>query len=508
MLFTSCAVKYALFYVIIYTYTTYVMCAGVCLIPPGLHFVYHGSGMGARQGFFMQAHKGDVIVTSWNPANEEISYKPLITDEAIDNLRAAVRAGHLNQNLGPYPLSNHGTWINLSNFISDSVLVRAKVPVGQMIYPGEAEDVAIGIPKLDAIQPYFPDLAAEARLSSADAVEQQMLEELVAKEGTSAEDISKIRMDKSAVVSALVSKYFNGSYNDLLGEIQLSFLLFMLLYSEPALKHWKKTVNLICSCEELMFNKTQFFSAFLRVLYEQLHYSPDDFFETELSRDNFLRPALTNLFQILDNPKISEGLAEHRKRLFAFVTKKFGLFGEDDDHAEALRRAAKVNNTAGIDTGNEYFNLMEEDRPVVLSEAEVSAAVERGVVQDMETDDDDPNHIHISESDFNKPEPERSEKPVWDSPPLDFEAMQREKYSWRYPDLYGSMLRGPDGRYCEDLTMAAMRVLEQANFAGEEVVEEMKRKEEFIPAREKPFSERVVIEARMFIENELMGDSK
>jgi A1 cistron-splicing factor AAR2 len=478
---------------------------GVSLIPPGLHFVYHGTGMGARQGFFVQARKNDIIVTSWNPANEEISFKPLITDEAVDGLRRAVLAGELNRNLGPYPISSHGTWVNLSNFISDSVLHRAGVPVGRLIYPGEAEDMATGIPKLDSIKPYFPDLATQARLSAADEMELKLLEELAAKKDTSPADISKMRMDKSVVVANLVSSYFNGSYNDLLGEIQLSFLLFMLLYSEPALKHWKKTVNLICSCEDLVFKKTQFFSAFLRVLYEQLHFSPDDFFETELSRENFLRPALTNLFQILDSPKISEGLGEHRKRLFAFVKKKFGLFSEDDEHSEYLRHAGNLGHAiASIDEGNEYFNLMEEDRPVVLPEAEVAAAMDR---ETHLMDTDDSNHIHISESDFNKPGFEHAEKPVWDSPPLDFEAMQREKYSWRYPDLYGSLLRGPDGRYCEDMTMAAMRILEQSNYAGEDVVEEMKQTEQFIPAREKPFNERVVIEARMFIENELMHSS-
>lgn len=47
--------------------------------------------------------------------------------------------------------------------------------------------------------------------------------------------LTEIHMDKSSVLESLVADYFTNSWDDLLGEMQLSFLMFMLLYSYPGI---------------------------------------------------------------------------------------------------------------------------------------------------------------------------------------------------------------------------------------------------------------------------------
>jgi len=52
-------------------------------------------------------------------------------------------------------------------------------------------------------------------------------------------------LDKSELLEALISTDIFGCWEDMLGELQLSFLLFLLLYSYPALEHWKYMVTFV-----------------------------------------------------------------------------------------------------------------------------------------------------------------------------------------------------------------------------------------------------------------------
>jgi hypothetical protein len=58
--------------------------------------------------------------------------------------------------------------------------------------------------------------------------------------------LSEQCMDKSTLLAGLVSHCYGGQWQELLGDLQLSFLLLMLLYSHAALMHWKKLVDLVC----------------------------------------------------------------------------------------------------------------------------------------------------------------------------------------------------------------------------------------------------------------------
>ena len=86
----------------------------------------------------------------------------------------------------------------------------------------------------------------------------------------------------------------------------------------------------------------------------------DDFFETEISSDNFLKPALSNLFESLDSQPLSSSLDAMRKRLFLFIQKKFNLYV---DGREEMAETGGVNLNMCEGT---KFNLMEEDMPVVV----------------------------------------------------------------------------------------------------------------------------------------------
>ena len=68
------------------SYTTGANFRGLSCLPSGIHFVYYSTGLGARQGFFINSKKGDMHVRPWHSSNEEIMSSNTLPDDATQNL--------------------------------------------------------------------------------------------------------------------------------------------------------------------------------------------------------------------------------------------------------------------------------------------------------------------------------------------------------------------------------------------------------------------------------------
>jgi A1 cistron-splicing factor AAR2 len=339
---------------------------GVCMIPPGLHFVYYSTGMGSRQGFFLHFEKNEVVVKSWDRSTEDISYSPQLSEETIQTLVAAVHHGALDKQLGPYPLRELKSWQNLSNFITADTLQLAGAMPHTPLYPGDAEDISMTKSKAtdhQDVQPYFPDAARVAKYCDIRNYE-TIVRDAIRQSEEGGNSISAFYMDKSELLEYIVANYFSDKWEGLLGELQLAFSIFMLLFSYPALQQWKLWIDTVCRCERLLLTRQDFACAFVRVFYQQLQFSPADFFETEISSDNFLRPAVSNLFETLASPETNDTLREHGSRLLLFMQKKFGLF-EDANLSLSVSESQE-----GF--AMDRFNIVAEDMPVIVDISEAA----------------------------------------------------------------------------------------------------------------------------------------
>jgi A1 cistron-splicing factor AAR2 len=422
---------------------------GVCMVPAGLHFVYWSTGMGARQGFFLHFSKDEVVVKSWDAVVEDLLPTHTLSDWSLSNLHQAIHRGELDANLGPYPIDTSQSWHNISNYVSVPVLALVGLALGVPIFPGDLDALppkARAELNLQAVQPYFPNAARVAHFCDLKGLEEKFLgaHRDIFRNQTAR---SHFHLDRSALLSHLLAVHYQ-SWENLLGELQVSFLLFMLLYSHPALEHWKHLVNLLCASEEALTSHPRFTCGFLRTFYEQLHYSPDDFFETEISRDNFLRPALSSLFENLGDSSMADGepvssldqhVKEHRNRLFTFAQKKFGLYVEETSSSLPS-------------VGAERFTLVDEDLPVVVTEQELM-----GLDRYNSTDQVPP--ISSSSPSHSQSQPSPTHTPGTGSNT----SLQEGLFSWRYPLLFDEMRRhnGSQGLGEEDMVMSAMRILDE-----------------------------------------------
>jgi len=314
-------------------------------VPPrGLHLVTFGSEI-EQSGVFVSLLPSTTCAMSWDAQAETLR---LLEDAAqIEQLTRAVQGMEHDACLGPYPLATERQWAELSGFVDESVLRRASVPVGTFIVSGgidheEADDDA------QSVTPYFEGAARVAHFVQLDPKKHER------GRGRTGAALSQFHLDRTEWLYELLTHEYSGggcaeatseaAEAALLGELQLAFLLFLRLSSLRALEQWKACLHLLCHCESALVQKPRLYGRLLPIVRAQLTLAPRDFFEDELSADNFLRGALASLAELSEGQPLAPPLQLELSALWTFLAAHFGIT------LEALRAGS----------------LDDEDEPVVV----------------------------------------------------------------------------------------------------------------------------------------------
>lgn len=86
-----------------------------------------------------------------------------------------------------------------------------------------------------------------------------------------------------------------------LGELQLSFLGFLLLSDCEAMDQYRALLRLLSNADRLLTDHQAFSEVVLRILYNHISQCPKDFLITELTKNNFIVVAVLNIVEILEN---------------------------------------------------------------------------------------------------------------------------------------------------------------------------------------------------------------
>ncbi|TMW59483.1 hypothetical protein Poli38472_004552 [Pythium oligandrum] len=290
---------------------------GVKFVPLGVHFVVFRSREqehGIRQGFFVNIERhGQVVVREWSAEKEELG--PPRPGLNVEHLERAVLSFQLDSGLGPYPKQHAKVWQRLSKYISTSVLQRCGVDLGSLILPGDVEDAQTAAEDGGVI-PFFPDLPRTIRFTR---LMRRNTAEMTVQERTA------YHFDKSAMVLELLSSVYQQDWKELLGELQLAFIAFLQLSSLTAMEQWKQMLLMLCSCEQALTTHVELFRAFLKLLRTQLEQIPVDFFQDELTGDNFLRPCMASLLELLRDAECPPELGSMGEQLTGLLQSRFHL---------------------------------------------------------------------------------------------------------------------------------------------------------------------------------------
>jgi A1 cistron-splicing factor AAR2 len=318
-------------------------------IPKGVHFIYYSVDPNSPPiCFFDCFENNDIKILEWNEKEEDFFF---IKDEnLLKETQLKFKRFEYNKDLGEYPLQKNKIWNKLSNFINKTLISNLE-PLNKKIFPLSTEEYKkIKIfenKENDNENDKVNDKENKENDNENDKVNNKEKKEndidnkkeiienktekkiyqiyftkipkLIYKKGLDPKELTELNLDKSKLLNQILKDNFENKFENLLGELQFSYICFIVGQNFNGFEQWKKILDLICSCDEFWKNNQKNLILFLKALYNQLNTIEDDFFLDEISNSNFLNQLLKNF---LDN------LFEYEDKDVIFELKKFKNFFE------------------------------------------------------------------------------------------------------------------------------------------------------------------------------------
>ncbi|XP_022184665.2 protein AAR2 homolog [Nilaparvata lugens] len=325
---------------------------GVKMIPPGLHFIYinatnEHNDYAPRIGFIHNFKPKEMLVKKWDSEKEDISDE-VVSDEEVARFKYNLK--ELDKFLGVYPYDVYKRWTKLTNELKDEVVSRLTPKCGKLRSALEltASDPGDARPK---------QRRSLSRYTTQEEREEQLLPHLQATpgtafrysrfpdrshpEGASPAEITRHSMDKTYTLDGMIRAHCNKP-EDLIGELQFSFVCFVIGWSLESFEQWRQLVSLLCSCEAAVERRHTLYARFLEALEAQLDEVPEDFLVDIVASNNVVYRSLKDLFRTINSSdKIDGRLQSKAERFRGRLTQKFqwdfgGLDCEDDEDAPVV----------------------------------------------------------------------------------------------------------------------------------------------------------------------------
>jgi hypothetical protein len=348
-------------------------------------------------GFVLPPHgtkDAPYLIRKYDPSTEEVSNQPL-DEVTLSRLVEQVQCKRMDlQRLVPYPtvVRSSGAvehWRNATCFVSEKLLFRRGIPPGTKIVPGcydpEDDDDAMthfvnqSLPE-DGRSPQYPAipvLEANTRRTTHRGTK-TFLHKLSPAQRTA------LLMETNPCTTALelvLREEYNGKWDDWLGDIQLSYTLFLNLHCYASLQHWRDLVALSCraSLEDVGMLRN-----LAQVLTAQLHSMEGEFLEdADMSEGNFLVPSLQLLLRTLS---ANTGVAQVASSLGSLLRQRF----PQHDFASSMHNdnSTRVEEVEMVDAAASAFGSPGEEKdseegPVMVPLVEIEAAAARDLSVSM-----------------------------------------------------------------------------------------------------------------------------
>ncbi|CAI5441229.1 unnamed protein product [Caenorhabditis angaria] len=304
---------------------------GLKMIPPGVHFVYCSINSTPRIGFFHTFKAGEIVVKKWNKQTEDFEDQEVPEDQLPEKRQ---QLKNLDSCLAPYPFENYRSWYALTDFVTESTVNRIKPLKGRITAQAELVSLETAYmekpednPEVSCTQTVDRDHPIRTRF-----VDQHGLPVMKIREGYEIRfqeipqlrgDIPRIGIEHSDRLFRL-TRSLNGDWKQLLAELQIAFVCFLIGQVFEGFEQWKRIIHLLCCCPNSFGSQHDLFISYIRVLFFQLKECPSDFFVDIVSRDNFLTTTLSMLFaNIRDSAHAKDDLKKKSAQFKAYLTKQF-----------------------------------------------------------------------------------------------------------------------------------------------------------------------------------------
>jgi A1 cistron-splicing factor AAR2 len=341
-------------------------------------------------GFQLSFKESEALVRKYDPQTEEISSNP-VDEVTTSNLLNEIGANRIDPHRAvPYeqivPPSKADAWRDMTRFVSDRLLRKRGILAGAKIIPGAYgfDDSDVNKPQTNTAEasteevdgksvtyPRIPvmDSSQSARTHSRHLGTKHFMAGLSPSQRTS---LFLNEQPSSRVMEHVLNSYYNDKWKDMLGDVQLSYVLFLNLHCFSSLEHWRDLVAMLSAVEfKGVSVRVELYSNFLSLLSSQINTMERDFFDdVEMSGDNFLVPSMHRLISTLsrtDDEDLKTPLTQLVTLLRDRFPNSFGnleVFGDD--------AGGEPEDRMHVDSDDD-----DEDGPVVISNEEVEASFAR-----------------------------------------------------------------------------------------------------------------------------------
>ncbi|XP_054162808.1 protein AAR2 homolog [Oppia nitens] len=298
---------------------------GVKMIAPGLHFIYYSSvskdgTVGPRSGFFRFFKPQELVVRKWHQFDEDIDEE--YTDSVqYQRYKDNVSNGSMDVYLAVYQFSTYADWVGLTDYITDSLFNRINPKSGKILSVTHLITKSGKNLDKNIIEKDSEGLLVMERDPNAVINFSELPKHFLYPQNSSATQVSQHSMDSSYTMETIASRC--EQIESLLGELQFSFITFLVGHIFDSFDYWKQLLKILCFSEKSIIKYTDFYLNFIRVLHFQLKQTPHELFADIVENNNFLVVFLRQFFFNIDSNDVNEVLRNRGQRFRKFLTKTF-----------------------------------------------------------------------------------------------------------------------------------------------------------------------------------------
>ncbi|XP_073981325.1 protein AAR2 homolog [Rhodnius prolixus] len=321
---------------------------GIKMIPPGLHMIHYSAvgkfeQVAPRVSFIHNFQKGEFVVKKWDVDAEDMSTE-MISEAEMERLKSNLC--YLDQFLGVYPFDIFPLWRSLSNYITEPLVKQLSPECGLIrsaleLVADEHQTVKDSRRvQRKTLEEKEEDLLPHLKPRPGTGLRLTSVPEKGYPDGCSPQEMTKHSLDLTYSLEHMINEA--GGMSHLVGEIQFSFLCFLLGHSLEALESWKNLVKVLCNCREALTTKKHLYKMFLKAFEAQLDQVPMDFLVDIVASNNVIYTSLRELFRTIEESEdICRTLRYDVEKMKQTVSEKFSwdftnLELEDEDEAPVI----------------------------------------------------------------------------------------------------------------------------------------------------------------------------
>lgn len=141
--------------------------------------------------------------------------------------------------------------------------------------------------------------------------------------GSTPQEVTKYSMDSTYAIQTMIKTINTNGTDALLGELQFSFICFIIGQVLDSFEQWKQLLHLLCCGEGAVSKYKDLYISLIKVLHFQLREVPEDFFVDIVSQNNFLTSTLRELFSNLQNESVDKTLCHRGMNFKQNLTTRF-----------------------------------------------------------------------------------------------------------------------------------------------------------------------------------------